>query len=168
MDRLLQSWWSAGPSLAGWHFQRFPFPANSQTLLLYSIGGYSSSRVYVSLGGTNRKKNAFLTATALPTYASSSLFHRTLMNVFSTGLFSSSFSYWTSSSYRQAPPEQSLLVGGVEYFLYCLLIHFPGTMMLIIVLWFGISAPLSAVGSYFGSKHGVWVLKWFQSSLMPW
>ena len=29
-----------------------------------------------------------------------------------------------------------------------------GTMLLIVVLWFGISAPLSAVGSYFGSKHG--------------
>ena len=30
-----------------------------------------------------------------------------------------------------------------------------GTMALIVLLWFGISAPLSAVGSYFGSKHGV-------------
>lgn len=30
-----------------------------------------------------------------------------------------------------------------------------GTMLLIVVLWFGISAPLSLVGSYFGSKHGV-------------
>lgn len=29
------------------------------------------------------------------------------------------------------------------------------TMLLIVVLWFGISAPLSAVGAYFGSKHGV-------------
>jgi hypothetical protein len=28
-------------------------------------------------------------------------------------------------------------------------------MLLIVVLWFGISAPLSAVGAYFGSKHGV-------------
>lgn len=28
-------------------------------------------------------------------------------------------------------------------------------MLLIVLLWFGISAPLSAVGSYFGSKHGV-------------
>lgn len=28
-------------------------------------------------------------------------------------------------------------------------------MLLIVVLWFGISAPLSLVGSYFGSKHGV-------------
>ena len=32
-----------------------------------------------------------------------------------------------------------------------------GTMLLIVILWFGISAPLSAVGSYFGSKHGVGV-----------
>ena len=30
-----------------------------------------------------------------------------------------------------------------------------GTMLLIALLWFGISAPLSAIGSYFGSKHGV-------------
>ncbi|KAI0930444.1 hypothetical protein AcW1_009131 [Taiwanofungus camphoratus] len=29
-----------------------------------------------------------------------------------------------------------------------------GTMLLIIVLWFGISAPLSAVGSYIGTRHG--------------
>ncbi|KAJ7703158.1 Nonaspanin [Mycena rosella] len=29
-----------------------------------------------------------------------------------------------------------------------------GTMLLIVVMWFGISAPLSAVGAYFGSKHG--------------
>jgi hypothetical protein len=28
-------------------------------------------------------------------------------------------------------------------------------MLLIIVLWFGISAPLSAIGSYFGYKIGV-------------
>jgi len=29
-----------------------------------------------------------------------------------------------------------------------------GTMLLIMLLWFGISAPLSAVGSYFGFKKG--------------
>jgi len=34
---------------------------------LSRIGGYFSSRVYTSLGGTDRRKNAFLTATALPT-----------------------------------------------------------------------------------------------------
>jgi len=28
-------------------------------------------------------------------------------------------------------------------------------MLLIVVLWFGISAPLSAVGAYYGTKHGV-------------
>ena len=33
-----------------------------------SIGGYISSRVYASLGGSNRKKNTFVTATALPTW----------------------------------------------------------------------------------------------------
>ena len=30
-----------------------------------------------------------------------------------------------------------------------------GTMLAIAVLWFGISAPLSAIGAYYGSKHGV-------------
>lgn len=34
---------------------------------VYSIGGYVSSRVYASLGGTERRKNAFVTATVLPT-----------------------------------------------------------------------------------------------------
>ncbi|KAH8071902.1 Nonaspanin TM9SF [Cristinia sonorae] len=29
-----------------------------------------------------------------------------------------------------------------------------GTFLFIVILWFGISAPLSAVGSYFGAKHG--------------
>jgi transmembrane 9 superfamily protein 2/4 len=29
-----------------------------------------------------------------------------------------------------------------------------GTMLVIILLWFAISAPLSGIGSYFGSKHG--------------
>ncbi|KIM40104.1 hypothetical protein M413DRAFT_28631 [Hebeloma cylindrosporum] len=96
------------------------FPANSQTLLWCSIGGYSSSRVYASLGGTNRRKNAFLTATALPTFIFIIVF---LLNFFLLSAGSS---------------------GAVPF----------GTMLLIIVLWFGISAPLSAVGSYFGSKHG--------------
>jgi len=30
-----------------------------------------------------------------------------------------------------------------------------GTLLLIVFLWFGISSPLSAVGSYYGAKHGV-------------
>lgn len=30
-----------------------------------------------------------------------------------------------------------------------------GTMLLIVLLWFGISAPLSWIGAYFGAKHGV-------------
>lgn len=35
--------------------------------LFGGIGGYFSSRVYASLGGQDRRKNAFLTATILPT-----------------------------------------------------------------------------------------------------
>lgn len=31
-----------------------------------SVGGYTSSRVYASLGGTDRRKSAFFTATILP------------------------------------------------------------------------------------------------------
>ncbi|KAJ7045553.1 hypothetical protein C8F04DRAFT_1206422 [Mycena alexandri] len=84
------------------------------------IGGYLSSRVYASLGGTERKKNVFMTATILPTVIFSVVF---LLNLFLLGAGSS---------------------GAVPF----------GTMLLIVLLWFGISAPLSAVGAYFGSKHG--------------
>jgi len=85
-----------------------------------SIGGYVSSRVYASMGGSSRRKNAFLTATALPTFIFIIVF---LLNFFLLTAGSS---------------------GAVPF----------GTMVLIILLWFGISAPLSAVGSYFGSKRG--------------
>ena len=30
-----------------------------------------------------------------------------------------------------------------------------GTLILIALLWFGVSAPLSWIGAYFGAKHGV-------------
>ncbi|KAJ7680358.1 Nonaspanin TM9SF [Mycena polygramma] len=85
-----------------------------------SIGGYLSSRVYASVGGTERRKNAFMTATILPTVIFAVVF---LLNLFLLGAGSS---------------------GAVPF----------GTMLLIVLLWFGISAPLSAVGAYFGSKHG--------------
>ncbi|PPQ98606.1 hypothetical protein CVT24_003939 [Panaeolus cyanescens] len=84
------------------------------------IGGYFSSRVYASLGGTNRRKNAFMTATALPTF------------IFIVVFVLNFFLLMAGSS------------GAVPF----------GTLALIIVLWYGISAPLSAVGSYFGTKHG--------------
>jgi len=86
-----------------------------------SIGGYISSRLYVTLGGTDRRKNAFLTATILPTI------------VFMIVFFLNFFLLMAGSS------------GAVPF----------GTMLLIVLMWFGISAPLSAIGSYFGSKHGV-------------
>ncbi|KAF8200786.1 hypothetical protein BJ912DRAFT_1038517 [Pholiota molesta] len=85
-----------------------------------SISGYFSSRVYASLGGGNRRKNAFLTATVLPTFVFAVIF---ILNLFLLSAGSS---------------------GSVPF----------GTLLSIILLWFGISAPLSAVGSYFGSKHG--------------
>ncbi|KAF9049763.1 endosomal P24A protein [Panaeolus papilionaceus] len=84
------------------------------------IGGYFSSRVYASLGGTNRRKNSFMTATALPTV------------IFIVVFVLNFFLLMAGSS------------GAVPF----------GTLLLIIVMWFGISAPLSAIGSYFGTKHG--------------
>ncbi|KAI0733184.1 endosomal P24A protein [Fomitopsis betulina] len=88
--------------------------------LFGGIGGYISSRVYASLGGENRSKNSFLTATILPAVVFAIVF---LLNLFLISAGSS---------------------GAVPF----------GTMLLIVVLWFGISAPLSLVGSFFGSKHG--------------
>ncbi|KAI0355555.1 Nonaspanin [Trametes cingulata] len=84
------------------------------------IGGYISSRVYASLGGTNKRRNSFFTATIMPTVVFAIVF---LLDLFLIAAGSS---------------------GAVPF----------GTLLVIIVLWFGISAPLSAVGSYFGSKHG--------------
>ncbi|KAI0819995.1 Nonaspanin [Trametes gibbosa] len=88
--------------------------------LFGSIGGYISGRVYASLGGQNKQRNSFLTATLMPTIVFAIVF---LLDLFLVAAGSS---------------------GAVPF----------GTLLLIIVLWFGISAPLSAVGSYFGSKHG--------------
>ncbi|KAG9086875.1 hypothetical protein FS749_003307, partial [Ceratobasidium sp. UAMH 11750] len=85
-----------------------------------SIGGYVSARVYASIGGTEQKKNAFLTATVLPAFVFSVMF---LLNLFLIGAGSS---------------------GAVPL----------GTMVAIVALWFVISAPLSAIGGYFGNKHG--------------
>ncbi|KAI0789132.1 Nonaspanin TM9SF [Abortiporus biennis] len=88
--------------------------------LFGSIGGYMSSRIYASMGGQNKRKNTFLTATILPTVVFGIVF---LLDLFLITAGSS---------------------GAVPF----------GTMALIVVLWFGISAPLSAIGSYYGSKHG--------------
>ncbi|KAL0575741.1 Transmembrane 9 superfamily member 2 [Marasmius crinis-equi] len=85
-----------------------------------SIGGYVSSRVYSSLGGTEKRKNSFLTATILPT----SIFGIVFLLNFLLIMAGSS--------------------GAVPF----------GTLLLIILLWFGISAPLSAIGAYYGTKHG--------------
>ncbi|KAG9103360.1 hypothetical protein FRC06_011307 [Ceratobasidium sp. 370] len=85
-----------------------------------SVGGYVSARVYASIGGTEQKKNAFLTATVLPAFVFGVMF---FLNLFLIGAGSS---------------------GAVPL----------GTMVTIVVLWFVISAPLSAVGGYFGNKHG--------------
>ncbi|KAF8658318.1 hypothetical protein AX16_002087 [Volvariella volvacea WC 439] len=85
-----------------------------------SVGGYISSRVYASLGGSERRKNAFLTATIFPTVVFIMVF---MLNFFLIIADSS---------------------GAVPF----------GTMLLIVLLWYGISAPLSAVGAYYGAKHG--------------
>ncbi|THH30769.1 hypothetical protein EUX98_g3418 [Antrodiella citrinella] len=88
--------------------------------LFGSIGGYISGRVYASLGGTEKRKNSFLTATVLPTMVFAVVF---MLDLFLVTAGSS---------------------GAVPF----------GTFLFVVVLWFGISAPLSAVGSYFGAKHG--------------
>ncbi|KZV77095.1 endosomal P24A protein [Peniophora sp. CONT] len=88
--------------------------------LFGSVSGYVSSRVYASMGGAERRKNAFLTATLLPTFVFAIVF---LLNLFLITAGSS---------------------GAVPF----------GTMLLIVLLWFGISAPLSWIGAYFGAKHG--------------
>ncbi|KAH8980221.1 Nonaspanin TM9SF [Lactarius hatsudake] len=85
-----------------------------------SVGGYVSSRVYASLGGTERRKNAFVTATALPAIIFVIVF---LLNLLLIKANSS---------------------GAMPF----------GTMPPIVLLWFGISAPLSAIGAYFGARRG--------------
>ncbi|KAH7914111.1 hypothetical protein BJ138DRAFT_1144427 [Hygrophoropsis aurantiaca] len=88
--------------------------------LFGGIGGYYSSRIYASMGGLDRRKNAFMTATVLPTLV--------FIVIFTLNFF--------------------LLIAGSSG-----AVPFS-TMLLIVVLWFGISAPLSAVGSYIGSRQG--------------
>ncbi|KAG1870146.1 hypothetical protein DFJ58DRAFT_764882 [Suillus subalutaceus] len=88
--------------------------------LFGGIGGYYSSRIYASLGGVDNRKNAFLTATILPTLVFIVIF---LLDFFLLVAGSS---------------------GAVPF----------STMLLIVVLWFGISAPLSSIGSYIGSRQG--------------
>ncbi|KAG8940938.1 hypothetical protein FRC03_004962, partial [Tulasnella sp. 419] len=84
------------------------------------ISGYVSSRVYSSLGGTDKRKNAFLTATLFPTCIFGFVF---LLNMFLVFAGSS---------------------GAVPF----------GTMLTIVFLWYGISAPLTAIGSWYGTRHG--------------
>lgn len=122
-----------------------------------SVGGYFSSRAYVTLGGVNRKKNALLTATALPTLVPSVLcrYLFTVINrlIFGIVLFLNFFLLAAGSSGavpfgKFIPPFFRIYHDDWN----------PGTMLTIIALWFGISAPLSAVGSFFGSKQGVSII----------
>ncbi|KAF8134655.1 Endomembrane protein 70-domain-containing protein [Boletus edulis] len=92
------------------------------TTLYYRFGGYYSSRVYASLGGVNRRKNAFVTATCCPRC------RLVFIIIFLLNFF--------------------LIVAGSSG-----AVPFT-TMLLIVLLWFGISAPLSAIGSYIGSRQG--------------
>ncbi|KAF5370602.1 hypothetical protein D9758_002042 [Tetrapyrgos nigripes] len=101
-----------------------------------SIGGYTSSRVYASLGGTDKRKNSFLTATLFPTLVFITVF---LLNFF---LIVAGSSGAVPFGMIACPPKVAILKLSA------------GTLLLIIVLWYGISAPLSAIGAYFGSKHG--------------
>ncbi|KDQ21805.1 hypothetical protein BOTBODRAFT_99067 [Botryobasidium botryosum FD-172 SS1] len=88
--------------------------------LFGGVGGYVSSRVYASLGGTQAGKAVFFTATILPAFIFAAMF---LLNL---------FLIFADSS------------GAVPF----------GTMLAIVLLWFLISAPLTAVGAWFGKRHG--------------
>ncbi|KAG8906667.1 hypothetical protein FRB99_006368 [Tulasnella sp. 403] len=88
--------------------------------LFGGVAGYVSSRVYSSLGGTDKRKTAFITATFLPTFIFSVMF---LLNLFLVAQSSS---------------------GAVPF----------GTMLIIVLMWFGISAPLTAIGFFYGTRHG--------------
>ncbi|KAI0780137.1 Nonaspanin [Fomes fomentarius] len=101
-----------GPSWAGKFSMQSGIDLSSTVfaLLGFLISGYISSRMYASLGGTD--KRLVTSCTCL------------LCIHVNDGV-------------------------GIPIVSICL-----GTILLVIVLWFGISAPLSAVGSFFGSKHG--------------
>ncbi len=120
-----------------------------------SIGGYISSRVYDSLGGSKRKKNTFVTATALPTWVHH-IYNIIMIYIASCRLifavvFLLNFFLLSAGSSGAVPFGKSDIYGNPSLSDGIYL----GTMLLIILMWFGISAPLSAVGSYFGSKRGV-------------
>ncbi|KAG8953524.1 hypothetical protein FRC04_002366 [Tulasnella sp. 424] len=84
------------------------------------VSGYISSRVYLSLGGTDKRNAAFFTATLLPTFVFVVVFLLDLFLVFA------------GSS------------GAVPF----------GTMLIIVILWFGINAPLTVIGFFVGARHG--------------
>ncbi|KAF8520357.1 endosomal P24A protein [Hysterangium stoloniferum] len=84
------------------------------------IGGYMSSRVYASFGGTDHHKNLFFTATLVPTFIFIIMF---LLNLFLISADSS---------------------GAVPF----------GTMLSVVLLWFGINVPLTIAGGWIGKKHG--------------
>jgi transmembrane 9 superfamily protein 2/4 len=117
-----------------------------------------SSRVYATLGGAEKRKNTFVTATALPTCVVPVTAGPTMAYHDVQGRL------WYSLLLELVLDQCRLVRRGPLRHVYFtphhdLVAHsrhnHPGTMLLIIVLWFGISAPLSAIGSYFGAKHGV-------------
>ena len=113
----------------------------------------------MTLGGANRKKNALVTATALPTLVLSLLHCLRLFTPLNSLIFAIvfllNFFLLIAGSSGAVPfgKEVSLVPSK-----FLTLTGMLGTMLTIIVLWFGISAPLSAVGSFFGSKHGVCII----------
>ena len=125
---------------------------------MFSVGGYISSRVYTSVGGTDKRKTAFLTATALPTCVLFSNLvtciidpHPCRLSLVFAMVFLLDLFLITAGSSGAVPFGKGSCPSRICHDTQILL----GTFLFVVILWFGISAPLSAVGSYFGSKHGV-------------
>jgi transmembrane 9 superfamily protein 2/4 len=63
-----------------------------------SVGGYVSARLYASLGGTDKRRNSFVTATALPTW-----------------VFHSKFKVYLRSRTRQEADEKMIMMSRVIF-----------------------------------------------------
>ena len=131
------------------------FVSTVQLLANSRISGYYSSRIYASLGGKDRRKTAFVTATVLPTcvvsLATVHNFANRMVRLVFIIIFLLNAMLLIAGSSGAVPFCASL------YFmdLHDAEIFAIATMLLIVVLWFGISAPLSSIGYYLGSKQGV-------------
>ena len=106
-----------------------------------SIGGYVSTRVFITLGGENWRRLVFFAATILPTYVRPLII--SCPTVLMTGIsFSFIFAFVFIINLFLIGTESS---GAVPF----------GTMLVVVLLWFLISAPLTVLGAFYAKKHGV-------------